>query len=132
MRADRYLKFILTLIACELLWLGLKGGATPVTAQQEPMPVVVTGFRIGSTVYTTLPVGVVGAWPGVSGERSPSGPSRPVKVDAGTVSIVASAALPVQQPLVVQTGRDPLVVQTGERPLRVESVQAQGSQRPGH
>jgi hypothetical protein len=45
--ASRYLGFILTIIALELLWL-VAGGAAPPVAAQGPVaiPVVITGVRL--------------------------------------------------------------------------------------
>jgi hypothetical protein len=43
--ADRYLKFVLTAIALELLWLAASA-ARPVSAQPAAMPVVITGIQL--------------------------------------------------------------------------------------
>jgi len=62
MTVDRYLRFILTVIAIELLWLGVRDAVPTVAAQQklDPAPVVITGVRIGGQEYTALPVAIVG------------------------------------------------------------------------
>jgi hypothetical protein len=131
MTADRYLKFILTVIACELLWFGIRDSAPPVAAQEKPMPVVVTGFRIGTQDYTTVPVAVVGAWQTVPGYREPH-MTQPLKVQVtDPIRIDTRQPLAIQQPLTVQTGQQPFIVQTGTRPLSVESVPARPGPRPG-
>src|SRR5262245_61858189 len=71
MARDRYLKFILTIIAVELLWLGLKDLAPSVAAQAQPQPraqaemapapVIITGIRLTDDRYRdALPMAVVG------------------------------------------------------------------------
>jgi hypothetical protein len=112
MAVDRYVKVILTVIALELLWLGVRDTAQIVQAQtpQQPMQVVITGFKIGKQEYTTLPVAVVGSWKQVPEFREGH----------------------LIQPLpVVVDARQPLTVQTGNKPLSVESVPAKPSPRPG-
>jgi hypothetical protein len=117
-RSDRYLKFILTLIAIELAWLGVRDTAPPVAAQARPTEVVVTGIQLGGQGYAALPVIVVGGqrpgaftlgtqWPGV----------EPLRVNVGD---------PVRLDL-----RDPIVVQTGAKPLVVDVLPGKPSQRPG-
>ena len=58
--ADRYLKFVLTLIALELLWLSLNGASRPLSAQAAAMPVVITGVRLETGDGGVLPVAVRG------------------------------------------------------------------------
>jgi hypothetical protein len=53
---DRYLKVILTVIAIELLWLGLRDLAPRVSAQAAPMPVVITRVQIEGADGGFLPV----------------------------------------------------------------------------
>ena len=43
MAVDRYVKTVLTIIALELFWIGVKDLATPVTAQAALTPVVIRG-----------------------------------------------------------------------------------------
>ena len=43
MRANLFLKIILTIIAIELAWIGLKDLALPVSAQPGPAQVVIVG-----------------------------------------------------------------------------------------
>lgn len=114
--ADRYLKVILTVIACELLWLGVRDTAPPVQAQAQPAPVIVTGFRSGDRDFSAIPVAVVGEVRAVAGH----------------------SALPNVEPLKVRVlepvrfdSREPLTVQTGAKPLSVESVPARPGARPG-
>lgn len=128
MTADRYLRFILTVIALELLWVGVRDGASPLLAQRqkdEPTPVVVTGFRIDDRDYTTLPVAVVGAWKAVPGHRE-SHMIQPLQV-----RVSDPVQLDPRHPVTVQTGQQALTVQTGSRPLSVESVPARPGPRPG-
>jgi hypothetical protein len=75
MNADRFVKTILTIIALELFWIGLKDTATPVTAQAALTPVVIRSIQlpVGSNEY--LPVGVVGQPVRVDY-------TRPVKIEA--------------------------------------------------
>ena len=116
MAADRYVKFILTVIALELLWLGAREAAPPVQAQPAPMPVVVTGFRFGGQDFNTVPVAVVG------GLRANPGRELP-----GVETLRVAFAEPVR----LDT-KEPVTVRTGVNPLIVEVVPAKPSARPGH
>lgn len=58
--SDRYLRFVLSVIALELLWLGLGGAAIPVSAQREVTPVVITGISLNGHEGDVLPVAVQG------------------------------------------------------------------------
>jgi hypothetical protein len=49
MRTNRYLNVVLTVIAIELGWIGLNHVGTPVSAQQAPQPVVITGVQMPQT-----------------------------------------------------------------------------------
>ena len=65
MARDRYLKLILTIIALELFWLGVKDSATPVAAQTASTRVVIAGIDIdgdGGSHTAFVPVGVVGSY----------------------------------------------------------------------
>ena len=91
MTVDRYVKTVLTIIALELFWIGVKDGATPITAQSQPQPtpVVIRGIQLGANDY--LPVGVVGQPVRVD-------ISRVVKVEADRpIKIEADHALKVEQ-----------------------------------
>jgi hypothetical protein len=95
---DRYLKFVLTAIALELLWIGVKDTAVPLAAQQaaQATRVVITGVDI-----------------------APAGASQgalPVMVRAGDSALRIQADRP-DRPLKVETDR-PVTVE-GERPLAV-------------
>ncbi len=129
MSADRYLRFILTVIAVELLWLGMRGAAVPAFAQQkaEPMPVVITGVRIGTHEYSTLPVAVVG------GVRSTLIPSSRELPDVQPLIVRVPDPVPVEarQPLTVNVGNQPLTVQSGMKPVVVDVVPAKPALRPG-
>ena len=56
--SDRYLRFLLSVIALELLWLAL-GGPMPIAAQRETIPVVITGIRLDAS-SDVMPVAVQG------------------------------------------------------------------------
>ncbi len=94
MPVDRYVKIILTVIAIELFWIGVRDVAPPVSAQaQAPAPartptsVVISGIDIDGQDLNVLPV--------VSG--------RPLRIDdargiavRGTVTVEAQRPLPVE------------------------------------
>lgn len=132
MSADRYLKAILTVIALELFWLGVRD-ASPVLAQpkQEPMPVVIAGVRIGTQVYSTLPVAVVGA---TRTATIPAGRELPAVQPLGVqADIREPVAVQVgNQSLTVQVANQPLTVQSGVQPIVVDVLPAKPSIRPGH
>jgi hypothetical protein len=60
MTVDRYVKTILTIIALELFWIGVKDTATPVAAQAQLTPVVIRGIQLPAGSNDYLPVGIVG------------------------------------------------------------------------
>ena len=105
MARNRYLNFILTIIALELLWLGMRDAATPISAQAPPPParVVIAGVDIDAG----------------NGLRSAFVPTR---VD-GDVRIVATAPLRIvaERPLKVEA----------DRPLPVQNVDYVPRTRPG-
>jgi hypothetical protein len=114
MSADRFTKIILTVIAIELGWLGVKDAAVPVSAQQaEPMPVIIKGIE------------------GVRGRPL----VFPVRIAEATapVRITVDRPLPVEVPLPIRVDAiNPVVVETPPgRPLLVQTVQAQAAPRPG-
>ena len=81
MTSDRFLKFVLTLIALELLWLAVYGLPTPASAQVAATPVIITGIRL-EAADDILPVTVRGTV-----ATAPEGPvkieaDRPLPVDA--------------------------------------------------
>lgn len=114
MHTDRYLRVILTVIAIELLWLGLRDLAPTVAAQAEPARVIVASVDGGY-----LPVALAGQI-ATAGQN----PLRPIQVGiAGDVTIQA------RMPLKIEADR-PLKVEA-DRPLRVESVPYTPGARPG-
>jgi hypothetical protein len=129
MSADRYLRFILTIIAVELLWLGVRDTATPVLAQQkaEPTEVVITGVRIGKQEYTTLPVAVAGS---IRPHSIPSYRELP-NLQAATVRVSDPILIDTRQPLGITIANQPVTVQTGVKPLAVDAIFKTGS-APGH
>lgn len=82
--ADRYLRIVLTVIAIELGWIGLKGTATPVQAQAGVSRVVITGIEVASVpVRSASPLKVEA--------------DRPLRVDVnGPVKVEADKPLPVE------------------------------------
>ena len=128
MLRDRYLKIILTVIAIELGWLGVKDIAVPVSAQQTQQnqspqnqqltPVVIRGIdlpcqgNVANCRETSLPVSVTRT-------------SAPVRVTADT-------PLPVDARGTVRIRQDQaIIVETGDRALLVQSVPPTGAPRPG-
>ena len=114
MRTDRYLKFILTVIAVELLWLGLNDLVPPVSAQDSPTRVVITGVDGGF-----LPVAIAGQT--VTAGRPPLQPLQ--------TAISGTVAIETRVPLKIEADR-PLKVEA-DRPLKVESVPYTPGLRPG-
>jgi hypothetical protein len=82
MAVDRFVKTILTIIALELFWIGIKDTATPVVAQGQLTPVVIRGVQMPAGSNDYLPVGVVGQpiRVGVTGTVAISS-DRPLKVE---------------------------------------------------
>jgi hypothetical protein len=129
MSPDRYLKIILTVIAIELGWLGVKDVAVSVSAQQnpqnapsaqsgQPTPVVIRGIDLpcgGNTINcreTSMPVSVTRT-------------TAPVRVTVDT-------PLPVDARGTVRIRQDQaIIVETGERPLIIQSVPPTSAPRPG-
>ncbi len=95
MPVDRYLKIVLTVIAVELFWLGVKDIAPPVSAQARgaqtpataPTSVVIRGIDLDGQELDVLPV--------VSARPLRVDDSRPVEV-RGTVTVQAERPLPVE------------------------------------
>ena len=85
MIADRFTKVLLTVIALELLWLGLNS-ARPLSAQNAATQVVITGIAIpgpGSEPETVLPVSVEGSVVVETTSPLTIRPDGPVQVEAG-------------------------------------------------
>jgi hypothetical protein len=127
--SDRYLRFILTMIAVELLWLGMRDTAAPALAQQKPEPteVVITGVRIGKQEYTTLPVAVAGS---IRPHSIPAYRELP-NLQAATVRVSDPIVIDTRQPLGITIANQPVTVQTGVKPLAVDAIFKTGS-APGH
>ena len=121
MKADRYLRVLLTIIAVELGWIAIDRGLEPVSAQAAATPVVITGINIRDE-RAFLPVGVMGGH-----QRIPAGvPLTQVRVAA---EFPRPVAVDVREPLDVRhVGA--VRVEPGDRPIRIESVY-QPAQRPG-
>jgi hypothetical protein len=123
MSRDRYLTIVLTVIAVELGWLGVKDLAIPVSAQQnqpnqQPTSVVIRGVDLpcpGNAINcreTSLPVSITRT-------------TAPVRV-------TVDAPLPVDARGTVRIRQDQaIVVETGERPLLIQSVPPTSAPRPG-
>jgi hypothetical protein len=119
MPTDRYLKIILTIIAVELLWIGLRDVATPVSAQVAPTSVIVQGIEIAGAPAGTLPVLITET-------------RQPVPIDAPrAIRIESERPLTVQvdRPLPVDVG-GPITVEVDE-PLRVQVIPDPPRPRPG-
>jgi hypothetical protein len=103
MRRDRYLKIILTVIAIELAWLGVKDLAPGVAAQAAATPVVITGVQIEGNDGGFVPVAVVGGYRNIPRGNGLLQPlttriEGPVAVDLPMpVKVEADVPLPVQQ-----------------------------------
>jgi hypothetical protein len=126
MPRDRYLKIILTVIAIELGWLGVKDLAVPVSAQQTQQnqqnppvtPVVIRGID--------LPCG-----PNTLNCRETS---LPVSVTRSTIPlrVTVDTPLPVDARGTVRIRQDQaIIVETGDRPLMIQSVPPTSAPRPG-
>jgi len=123
--SDRYLKIVLTVIALELAWLGVKDSGTPVNAQtnrseptpvviagvQGQLPIVIQGIRLNSRVPGALPIyGTPGGEP---------------------VGVSAQMPLPIEAPRPLPImGSVPLKIQA-DRPIPVENVGYTPGLRPG-
>jgi len=84
MIADRFTKVLLTVIALELLWLGINT-TRPVSAQGAATPVVITGIAIpgpGSAPAGTLPVSVAGSVVVETAGPLPIRSDSPIQVEA--------------------------------------------------
>lgn len=75
MPVDRFVKTVLTIIALELFWIGIKDTAPPVSAQGQLTPVVIRSIQIPAGSNDYLPVGLVGQPVRVDVQR-------PVKIEA--------------------------------------------------
>jgi hypothetical protein len=124
MATDRYLRVILTLIAVELLWLGLKDQAQVVSAQAAqaaPMRVVIAGVDLDPT-GGFLPVAIAGSF------RQFPGAYRAV-LEPLQVRVSGPVPIEARTPPKIEADR-PLKIES-DRPLRVESVPYTPGVRPG-
>ena len=118
MRSDGYLKIILTIIAVELAWIGVRDLAPPVSAQGPPTRVVIAGVELEASEF--LPVAVMGG-------------SRQLPASLERLRILVDTTQPLRvdapQPLrVLPVGT--IKVETN-KPLLVENVPYTPSRRPG-
>ena len=122
MDRDRYLRIVLTVIALELCWLGVKDLATPVSAQPPATRVVLAGVEMegAGALRSFVPVAIVGAY-GQVPQGVPLGP-LPTRI-TGEIAAV------VRGPVRIQADR-PLKVEA-DRPLPVENVGYTPRERPG-
>lgn len=124
MRADRYLKVVLTVIAVELLWLGVKDLGPPVLAQAgqaAPMRVVVVGVDM-RPADGILPVAVAGSYRQIP--EAARAMLEPLQVRVSGPVVIESRGV-----LKIEADR-PLKIEA-DRPLRVESVPYTPGVRPG-
>ena len=132
MSADRYLRVILTIVAVELAWIGIKDSAPPVLAQPAPTAVVITGIELrGEASY--LPVGVVGGFRQIPIPMQRALEPLAVKVEADRpLKVEADRPLRIESvgPMRVDVV-GPVIVETDNRPLKVEQVPYTPSPRPG-
>jgi hypothetical protein len=117
MTSDRYLKAILTVIALELLWIGIKDGAPAVSAQPAVTPVVIHGVQMDTEARGSLPITI-----------------RGLQLDTetrGTLPVSSPRPLRIEslRPLKIEADR-PIKIET-DGPLSVESVPYTPSKRPG-
>lgn len=101
MPVDRYVKIVLTVIALELFWIGIRDVAPPVSAQaQAPAPaptaVVIRGIDIDGQELGVLPV--------VAARPLRIDDSRGIEV-RGTVTVQADRPLPVESVTYAPTRR---------------------------
>ncbi len=121
---DRYLKIVLTVIALELFWIGVKDLAPPVSAQPAATRVVITGIDVpaGTTVNGALPVMVR---PGDLALRIQSDRAdRPLQTVVGR-----PVRIETERPLPVTIDR-PVKVEA-DTPLKVDQIGYTPGRRPG-
>ena len=121
MHHNRYIKFILTVIALELLWLGAQRGATPVSAQAGPTRVIIAGVQLEGT-NAFVPVGIVGGYRDLP--QGAAGTLRPL-----TTRVEGDVLILPRVPLKVEFDR-PIKVEA-DSPLPVQQVDYTPRARPG-
>lgn len=120
--SDRYLRVILTVIAIELAWIGLKDVLpTPVTAQQAVTPVMIRGFEPTPGRPPYIPVAIAGQL----SSRAAGLDDIRVRVEPGTTAVKVDMSGAINARIV-----EPVKIDTS-RPLDVKSVPATGTARPG-
>jgi len=119
MTADRYLKAVLTIIAIELGWMAFHQGATPVTAQAAPTPVVITGVEMGND-RGFLPVAVLG-------QMRPERTRAFQPLDA----VIRNERVPVSVAQPVDVRPIGAINIYSDKPLKVENVGYTPAQKPG-
>ncbi|HUR19421.1 MAG TPA: hypothetical protein VMZ90_01350 [Vicinamibacterales bacterium] len=111
--SDRYLRIVLTVIAIELAWMGVKDVMpTSVEAQSAATRVVITGVDMPNRSQF-LPVAVAGSVRGII--TPPWATLDVLRTDLGTINAR------IVEPVRIDT----------TRPLDVKSVMATGAPRPG-
>ena len=125
MHIDRYVKVVLTVIALELFWIGIRDTAPRVSAQaQAATPVIIRGIEVSGPEAGFLPVAVVGGYRQV--------PSRARDaVDRLTTEITTDRAIRVEADRPLDVTVQGTVRVEAERPLRIEAVPYTPAQRPG-
>ena len=123
MRADRYLRIVLTIIAAELGWIALQHTGSPVIAQQTATPVVITGIELQERT-DFLPVSVLGQARNVPAELA--GRFRPLDT-----AVRNDQSIPVSIPLPIDVRAIGTIRIDTSRPLKVENVGYTPAPRPG-
>lgn len=122
---DRYLKIVLTVIALELFWIGVKDASVPVLAQQaEATRVVITGIDIGPTAAPRGALPVMVRSTDLALRIQADRPDRPLKIETDRpVKVEGDRPLPISidRPVTVEA----------DRPLPVEQVPYTPGRVPG-
>lgn len=125
---DRYIKIVLTVIAVELLWLGVRDLGTPVSAQGAAAltPVVIRAIDLDAKSMGSLPAGLAatGAIPMVAAQALAVQAAAPLPV-------AAAAPLPVSVDGLVAVQIDRPVEVVAQQALPVRNVPYTPSERPG-
>ena len=122
---DRYLKIVLTVIALELFWIGVKDTAVPVLAQQaDATRVVITGIDIGPTAAPRGAIPVMVRPSDLALRVQADRADRPVRIEiGGPVKVEGDKPLPVSLDRPVKVEAD--------RPLPVEQIPYTPGRIPG-
>ena len=126
MHIDRYVKVVLTVIALELFWIGIKDTAPPVSAQAQaaPTPVIIRGIDVNGPEAGFLPVAIVGGYRQIPSQAC-------VVEDPATTEITADRAIRVENDRPLDVTVQGTVRVEADRPLKIESVPYTPAQRPG-